>query len=339
MGNINILTYWGVPNYGGWTQAYALNKIANKICFDNNINKEIKHIDYLEESHWNNYYKNDTRLLDAFTGDWNLIPHTDSFSSEDIEKEKFDTVVLGGDSIWSFEHFCIKPDLHLMGDKINANNIHAYAVSCDELELSDVTYEMKKTLKQLNIIAVRDIYTKSMLENCGIYNVEIVLDPALLWDFRNDEDINIARESGYIAVYGCAWTEDFIKNAKKIASEKNLKLISLGYINDWCDESIKMIDLRALEWISKIGNAEMVFTSTFHGLMVGINLRKKILFNQVSNVKNRSQTLLNVLKVREDLKCPDIYCIYEPFYEDYLKIEQRYSLDVLKRIIKDEDND
>ncbi len=45
------------------------------------------------------------------------------------------------------------------------------------------------------------------------------------------------------------------------------------------------------------GDAEFVVTCTFHGLMFSINFEKKIVFNQVEYVKNRSTTLLQKLGI------------------------------------------
>ena len=51
MKKIGILTYWGVANYGAWTQAYALNKVLTNMY----PNCDVKHVAYLEQSHWNSY--------------------------------------------------------------------------------------------------------------------------------------------------------------------------------------------------------------------------------------------------------------------------------------------
>lgn len=48
MKNVRILTYWGVPNYGAWTQAYALNNIISYLLEENGEPYDCKHINYLE---------------------------------------------------------------------------------------------------------------------------------------------------------------------------------------------------------------------------------------------------------------------------------------------------
>lgn len=58
-----------------------------------------------------------------------------------------------------------------------------------------------------------------------------------------------------------------------------------------------MTDIGPKEWIGMFGDAEFVVTCTFHGLMFSINFEKKIVFNQVEYVKNRSTTLLQKLGI------------------------------------------
>ena len=49
MMEIGILTYWGVANFGAFTQAYALNKSLTQMCKDKNI--DIRHIAYITPQH------------------------------------------------------------------------------------------------------------------------------------------------------------------------------------------------------------------------------------------------------------------------------------------------
>ena len=59
--DVSILTYWGVPNYGAWTQAYALTSYLNSL---NNVSA--RQLAYLEQSHDDIYYINDLRLKNSF---------------------------------------------------------------------------------------------------------------------------------------------------------------------------------------------------------------------------------------------------------------------------------
>ena len=300
MTDIAILTYWGVPNYGGWTQAYALSAVINRV-----LGKKARHIAYLEQSHWNNYYQKDPKAYNCFFYGWDEIPHTGLYTKELLEAEDFDTVITGADSIWSFEHFAIEPDLHLMGRGLHARHLYAYAPSCDMLHKEELTDEMITALAQYDRITVRDAYSKDLLHQADALadrDISIVVDPALLWDFKKDERVISPVFEGYIAVYGGKFSDRYIERAIRFAKEKQLMLVGLGYTHKWCDINILRNELRPFEWLGMFSGAEYVFTSTFHGLMVGLNFEKQIVFDQVENVKNRSDTLISSMGIQDGIR-------------------------------------
>lgn len=295
MRRVDILTYWGVPNYGAWTQAYALNHVIRAIV-GNNI--DVRHIDYLEQSHYDLYYKTDERLYNSFQYSWNDIPHTRHYTEQEIEQEAFDILITGADSIWTLINVPGNSDFHLIGYKLNARKLMAYAASAGATHYKDMNAEEAYAgLKNYASISVRDENTFCMVDRLIGVKPQIVLDPALLWDFQNDSYISKPSYKDYIAVYGVHWEPEFIQKSIELAREKNLKLISIGYVNDWCDMSLRMIELRGKEWVGMFSQASYVITSTFHGLMLGLSYNKQIKFCQVGFVKNRSQTLLNELGI------------------------------------------
>ncbi len=328
--DIAILTYWGVPNYGAWTQAYALCAVINQ-----KFKKPAKQIAYLEQSHWERYYKNDPRALNCFFYGWEEIPHTRVYTEKELPDEKFDIVIIGADSIWSFERFTIRPDLHLLGAGIQAKHLYAYAPSCDMLSAQDITAEMVNAWKRFDRITVRDTYSKKlMVQQVGIESdhIDVVLDPALLWDFTKDQNVKAPVFSGYIAVYGAGWSKDVIEQARTFATVQGLQMISLGFINTWCDISICRNELRPFEWLGFFSGASYVITSTFHGLMVGLNFQKQIFFDQIANVKNRSDTLIDALQIRKALMSFDMELDYRCI-EQKMQSWQRQSMDCLKEML------
>ena len=52
MNDINILTFWGVPNYGTFAQAYALQASIQKAYPE----YDVKQINYLCQKHYKQYY-------------------------------------------------------------------------------------------------------------------------------------------------------------------------------------------------------------------------------------------------------------------------------------------
>lgn len=299
MRRIGILTFWGVPNYGAWTQAYALNKILNSMVKDDVL---VEHIAYLHPKHYELYYKKDKRLENSFSYSWNCIPHTRVLTIEELENEYFDVIITGSDAIWEFSIDEFGDDVHLIGNRLNAGKIISYAASFGTMTIDEADKDfIRDGLKEYMALSVRDENSANIVRSFVEKNVELVIDPALVWDFRTDSNVVMPTYEKYIAVYGGNWDEEFITEVCNFAKEKKLTLISIGYINPWCDMSLKMIELRTLEWIGMIKKAEYVVTSTFHGLMLGINFRKQIKFNKVPYVSKRSQTLIEELKIPQNI--------------------------------------
>ena len=104
MNDINILTFWGVPNYGTFAQAYALQASMQKAYPE----YDVKQINYLCQKHYKqyyskypidpiwkkNFYKSLGKYLNPFSDyhkrrknfprDYNIIPHTEQFTASQL---------------------------------------------------------------------------------------------------------------------------------------------------------------------------------------------------------------------------------------------------------------
>ena len=50
--DIGIQTFWNVPNYGTYAQAYALQKVLQEL----NGDKDVRQISHLDQHHFNFYF-------------------------------------------------------------------------------------------------------------------------------------------------------------------------------------------------------------------------------------------------------------------------------------------
>lgn len=297
MKRIGILTYWGVANYGAWTQAYALNKLLTNMCGDTS---DVKHIAYLEQSHWDSYYGRDKKGMNNFYYNWNKIPHIKCTSVEELENIALDVLITGADSIWEeIATGAYNSDWHLIGNGFkNCNKIISYAPSSGVFDGENgIPNQMIEGLKKYDAISVRDITTQGLVKKAIGEEADIVLDPALVWDFKKDDNVETPFFDNYIAVYGASWSDEFIKKVREYAKKNECMLISIGFLNDWCDISFRRIELRAFEWLGFFKKAHSVVTCTFHGLMLGLAFEKQVKFCQLDYVKNRSQTLMDILEI------------------------------------------
>lgn len=301
MMEIGILTYWGVANFGAFTQAYALNKSLTQMCKDKNI--DICHIAYITPQHKELYKK--SYPYKNFDRAWDTIPHIPFADAEAFEKYHFDSIITGSDAIWDYTHPEVGDDRHLIGNDLNADKIYSYATSFGVMtENSRFPGFVIKGLRKYSDISVRDENSRILVNDFLGYDPTMVVDPALLWDFKDDNNIpDITGKYGdrYILVYGENFPMEMIASVIRYAEKSNLKIIGAGLAPRWCDQRLFGSLLDPYEWLGLFRNASLVVTCTFHGLMMSLNFEKNILFYQAGFVKNRSQWLIEKLELEDVL--------------------------------------
>ena len=359
MMKIGILTFWGVPNYGAFAQAYALNKVMS-LLFPND---SVEHIGYLHPVHYTlyngsrkifsnlkdffvlqNYKKLIRRILQmnvnskSFTAAWNIIPHTKVHSEKILEKKYWDLIVLGSDAIWEYSIKDFGDDIHLIGNGLNCRRIISYAASFGNMKPDNSFYSfMINGLKRIDFITVRDNISAEIVDMLVNRKADVVLDPSLLWDFSTDKNIPESKYTNYILVYGADFSASIKHQVTDYAYKHDLKIIGAGLFPDWCD--INLFEVSPFEWISLFKKAEFVLTCTFHGLMFSIQNRRKVYFHQVEYVKNRSQTLLNITGIDKIMQNKNLCDVLNDDW-DYDKImekldtQRKFSFDILVSMVK-----
>ena len=362
--DIGILTFWNVPNYGTFAQAYALQKVIEKL----NKNLSVKQISHLDEKHYNFYY--DKKKYDRCTGvtsksfwksffkyydnknvglrknifldAYNSIPHTDIINYKN--GYNFKKIYIGSDIVWDYSIDVFNKDRMLFGEGLHSQQLYSYAASFGTVTPNDCFPNyVKDNISRFNNISVRDENSANIIEKITGNRPEIVMDPTWLWDFNSDSNVQIPNEDNYILVYGQNFTDKFIDNLVAYAKEKNMQIIALDCNEDkyaWCDKLIEQKDLSPYLWIGYFKKANAIATSTFHGLTFGMIFKKKIAF---------SKTDFIMAKIKEFLKKINIYHIFEntedvKFMLDYnwnydeidkkIDIERKKSIDYLRRTCK-----
>lgn len=317
---IGVLTFWGVPNYGAFAQAYALNVVLNMIQQEH----QVVHIGYLHPEHyklyfqkkrpykrrkadwinvkyyirWLKYLINNKMEYPAFERDWNTIPHVAVSTQKELEQTNWDIVFTGSDAIWEYSIKEFGDDEHLIGNNLQCAKLFSYAASFGDMDEDSAFPEfVKKGLLKYDKLSVRDLSSSNIIKKLTGRDAEIVLDPTLLWDFSKDPQVPVTKYDNYIFVYGNHFPEEMIQEVKEYATSNQLQIIGGGLAPEWCD--LRLTDIGPLEWIGMFAKAEFVVTCTFHGLMFSINFNKKVLFNQISYTVNRSATLLQELGLTE----------------------------------------
>lgn len=323
--DVGILTFWNVPNYGTYAQAYALQKILENVIADH----DIRQIAYLNEYHYNFYYnkqaiykiwtrsywtekihsmrKREEKELreKEFLKDYDFIPHTKLMDKNSLGKTQFKYVVLGSDIIWDYSIGVFQNDPYLFGIGLKSEKTVSYAASFGTVKMGmEVPEYVAEGLKKMAYITVRDENSADIVENIVGKRPEVVLDPAWVWDFYHDPNVSVPEIEDYIVVYGQDFDDKFIKELIIYAREQGLKLVALDCNEDnydWCDYLVKQKDLSPFKWIGYFKGAKYVATSTFHGLTFALIFKKKIAFAKTDFILAKIDNFLKELGIYEIL--------------------------------------
>jgi len=99
----------------------------------------------------------------------------------------------------------------------------------------------------------------------------VVLDPCLLFA-EVIPGAGAAAGSGYAIVYGHSFPDWFEAAVRRWADRKQLRLISIGYRNDWADE--QHIDAGPADFAEAFAGAQAVATNFFHGCVFALRHSK-----------------------------------------------------------------
>lgn len=322
--DIGILTFWDVPNYGTFAQAYALQKAIEQISGKSDV-RQIAHLDkkhrdfyydyksYLrsypvwKRNFWRSFKKEYTVQKNTrenlFIDAYDRIPHTEKITSSNCNNYKFDKVFLGSDIVWDFSIEPFNHDKMLFGLGFNSKEVNSYAASFGTIKPGTALPNyVVDGIKRMKHISVRDKNSADIVESITHVRPPVVLDPAWIWDFSNDSAIVAPKEKDYILVYGQDFTSEFIKNLVVYAKDSKLQIIALDCNDDhydWCDKLVKQEELDPLEWIGFFKGAAAVATSTFHGLTFSLIFNKRIAFCKTDFILAKIDVFLNELSLLE----------------------------------------
>ncbi len=364
--DIGILTFWNVPNYGTYAQAYALQRVLQQL----NKEKDVRQIAHLDRHHFNFYYDKKAYYRECpiwkksfwksffirensslskekeFINAYALIPHTENICSDNLKDIKFDKVILGSDIVWDYSIKVFNDDPLLFGQGFDVDEVDAYAASFGTVPVdAKIPDYVNGALKRMKCISVRDEKSAEIVKKVTGVKPPIVLDPTWLWNFNNDENIIKPTEEDYILVYGQDFTSVFIENLRKYANESNKKIIALDCNEDhydWCDKMIGQAELSPFQWIGYFKYATSIATSTFHGITFSLIFNKKFAFCKTDFIMAKVDDFLKELKLFDlfDKNQDDVFrMLNHEFNYSYINqiIEEKRttSLDFIRKVCYD----
>ncbi len=360
--DIGIQTFWNVPNYGTFAQAYALQKVLQQL----NDDKDVRQIAHLDEHHFDFYYNEKAFLRSypkwkkafwksffvkskkieekekMFFDAYDSIPHTDIINKTNVDNYQFNKVFLGSDIIWDYSQDAFNRDRFLFGGGINAGEINSYAASFGTVALdAELPDYVISAIENMKYVSVRDDKSAQIVEKITGIKPQVVLDPTWLWDFDKDDNIVKTNEEEYILVYGQDFTQEFIDNLISYAKNTGKIIVALDCNDDhysWCDRLISQAQLSPFQWMGYFKYASAVATSTFHGITFSLIFNKKFAFCKSDFIMAKIDEFLKELELFDlfDKDKNDVFGMLNydfdySFINEVIAKKKKISLDFLRK--------
>lgn len=323
---IYIVTFWHEINYGALLQMHSLFNYLKK-------KYDVKILRYINLKHF--FLSNITSIFSNFKVYLNLkkILIFWKYNSKlnyskfyfNLKNLTFNNVIFGSDEIWNLNHSFNKKNFNYFGQNIVSKNKNSYAASFGNLKkknlLTREILNLKNSLQDFNIKTVRDYPSKDILKSIGIKST-LVVDP--IFFIKKKKNYN----KKLIIVYGRI--DKDIKINKIITDKqfKNHEILSLGYENKWCNNSI--IDCKIEMFLKYFRDSDLIITNMLHGELLAIKFHKKlfkinnpkkkqkskhIFYHDLKNIKNNLNIIeTSKIKKKVNLKISESKKILDTFF-------------------------
>lgn len=371
MKKIGIITFHNSYNCGSMLESYAIYKRMSEI----DSNAEIINFSSNGQKNLYNVFEKNTSLKNLIK---NLLifPHRKQISTNNKKYEEFKNkyfnlskeyesnnltdddycvLVAGSDQIWNIT-IADYDDAYFLSFSKNAKKV-AYAPSFGSkniMNYTDKPNKYKKLINNFDALSVREKNGQKWIKDLTGKNAEVLIDPTLLYDkkfYDNIIDNQCTPDYKYIFFYCPNFDRYLCEFVKKISEKYNLPVIC------WSSKSFykKFIYTYGFKlpeyespsvYLSLIKNAELVFTTSFHGTIFSTIYKKRFFTLKNGGMygdDDRVMTLLNQLDITDRLIEPDFNgkfdYLKEMDYSNYdknLKILQNKAQKYIQKNIREE---
>lgn len=300
---IGLITFHNSYNCGSMLQTYAMQKMLKDyeldieiIDFSNDGQKNVYSV-FAKEVNIKNMIKNLIMLFygkrvrrnfdsyENFKNKYFVLSPESYTNINELTDKRYDVVITGSDQVWNIT-IEDGDDAYFLPWVKKAKRI-AYAPSFGAkniIEFSNKPEKYKKYLLEFNAISIRENNGKMWLRELCNIDVEVLLDPTLLLEKKDyddicDDSINIPKQ--YIYYYSPGYNKNINKLVSKISKKYNLPVIAYNAKNFYVKGLNYLTDFRLLKlenpsiYLSLIKHATLVITTSFHGTIFSSIYNKK----------------------------------------------------------------
>lgn len=328
--NIGILTFHRALNYGAFSQAYALK------TFLESCGHRVSFVDYWPKAHAETYAlfrinryvgylgrilrvirsllvysrsKQKKEKMDSEQTKMLGLPLKPEFEFPDAltSINEYDCIIYGSDQIWwnSIIYGYQGIDSVYWGAYIpkDCRKI-AYAPSMGIINFSDKQVEeIQGYLQNFFKISVREREMIPFLEPLYKEKISIVLDPIFLLDRHVwKQACTVVSERNYILYYNLMPSPEASKLVRQLKKETGMRVIEVtGRVTPFRFGRGLLQSASTIEWLSLINSAELVVSTSFHGVAFSVLLEKNFYALGMGKKTGRVQSLLQSLGLSERL--------------------------------------
>ncbi len=321
---ISIVTVYNSLNYGSYWQAYALCEVLRQ------RNGEVSFVNTKARNPFMQTLRSVIRKLLAlqFAETWFHVLKYVSFwrdnrkfsicKNKDLNKQEI--FVFGSDEIWNISRREFSDFPVFFGVGIPDAYLVSYAVSINTTRLEQVKESklLKTAVERFNRIGVRDSYTLETLKAVTTRKISLVLDPTFLMVksfYDNPEEKCLDKNYILVYSYGPHMEQKKIDKIMSFAKSKKLKLVSVGFYLNWCDDNVPASPTLFLSYVK---NASFIVTDTFHGTVFSIIYNKK--FVTYGDFKRKIHEVLNQFELQSRNVGSDT--VLENIMEDHINYDK-----------------
>src|SRR5437868_3172780 len=205
------------------------------------------------------------RFIDAIA----KLPQSHRFNLHAPEAAaSYDAIIVGSDEVWNFRHPWYGSKPIFFGDGLKAGRLIAYAASFGNHSAWDGMHpDWARRLERFSALAVRDENSWHLVRGGTEREPALTLDPCLQFPEVTRTELPSTGEA-YALVYGHGFPAKLAKQVRRWADRTGIRLVSIGYSNDWADE--QRIEAGPEDFAQAMAGAQAVITNFFHGCVFAI---------------------------------------------------------------------
>lgn len=241
-----------------------------------------------------------------------------------------DVYCTGSDQVWNSIWNCGFEEPYYLTFAPEDKKKIAYSASIGREEVDEWEKPLMKTcLEKYAAISMRETSGVHVLNDLGLSDVELVLDPTLMLDIDDWKEIATYKQvpSGdYILVYQLNKSQDLVSYVSALSNKYSLPIVKISYgVYDVQKNANTVIAPSVTDFVGFFMNASYVVTDSFHATAFALNFEKPFVSISPERFSTRITNILQLTETEDRLvkNFDDLDLLKKPI--DFSKVKDRLN--------------